>query len=89
MDKRKVKIRNKVNTKKAIKFDGKNRIECLKFMKRFVEAISEDPNNIDKIEIDTFEGVMTASIGDWIIEGLNGEFYSCKPDIFHKSYEIL
>ena len=85
MDNRIVKIRNKVNTKKAIKFDGKNRIECLKFMKRFVEAISEDPNNIDKIEIDTFEGVMTASIGDWIIEGLNGEFYSCKPDIFHKS----
>lgn len=39
------------------------------------------------ILIETLEGVMTASPGDWIIRGVNGEFYPCKPDIFEKSYE--
>ena len=37
--------------------------------------------------IDTLEGEMRASIGDWIIRGVNGEFYPCKPDIFEKTYE--
>ena len=39
------------------------------------------------IEIDTLEGVMRASYGDFIIKGVNGEFYPCKPDIFEKTYE--
>ena len=39
-----------------------------------------------KIEIPTLEGVMTASLGDYIIKGVNGEFYPCKPDIFEKTY---
>lgn len=37
--------------------------------------------------IDTLEGEMTARIGDWIIKGVNGECYPCKPDIFEKTYE--
>lgn len=39
------------------------------------------------INIPTLEGVMTASNGDWIIKGVNGEFYPCKPDIFEKTYD--
>jgi hypothetical protein len=39
------------------------------------------------INIQTLEGIMTASLGDWIIKGINGEFYPCKPDIFEKTYE--
>lgn len=39
--------------------------------------------------IDTLEGVMTANIGDYIVKGLNGEFYPVKPDIFKKTYEVL
>lgn len=39
------------------------------------------------IEIKTLEGIMKASEGDWIIKGVNGEFYPCKKDIFHKTYE--
>lgn len=39
------------------------------------------------IDIETLEGVMHASPGDWIIKGVNGEYYSCKPDIFEKTYE--
>lgn len=39
------------------------------------------------LRIQTLEGEMTASLDDWIIKGVNGEFYPCKPDIFEKSYE--
>jgi len=39
------------------------------------------------IEIQTLEGVMAARVGDWIIKGLKGEFYPCKPDIFDATYE--
>ncbi|MEM8971345.1 MAG: hypothetical protein AAGD43_04680 [Pseudomonadota bacterium] len=39
------------------------------------------------ILIDTLEGQMKALPGDWIIKGVNGEFYPCKPDIFEKTYE--
>lgn len=38
--------------------------------------------------IPTLEGEMEASPGDWIIRGVNGEFYPCKPDIFSKTYEV-
>ena len=39
------------------------------------------------LEVSTLEGVMIASVNDWIIKGVNGEFYPCKPDIFEKTYE--
>lgn len=37
--------------------------------------------------IRTLEGEMRASVGDWIIKGVKGEFYPCKPDIFEATYE--
>lgn len=37
--------------------------------------------------IKTLEGNMLANIGDWIITGINGEKYPCKPEIFEKTYE--
>ncbi len=38
-------------------------------------------------DIETLEGVHHASVGDWIITGVKGEKYPCKPDIFEKTYE--
>lgn len=40
-----------------------------------------------EITIHTLEGDMTASVGDYIINGVHGEFYPCKPDIFEETYE--
>lgn len=40
-----------------------------------------------EILITTLEGVMRANVCDYIIKGVNGEFYPCKPDIFEKTYE--
>ena len=39
------------------------------------------------ISIPTLEGVMTAAEGDWVIRGVQGEFYPCKPEIFEATYE--
>lgn len=47
-------------------------------------------NHLTKsIFIDTLEGRMHAIEGDWIIKGIQGEFYPCKPDIFEQTYESL
>lgn len=39
--------------------------------------------------IATLEGVMQVKVGDWVIRGVNGEFYPCKPDIFEKTYDLV
>lgn len=41
----------------------------------------------ESIAINTLEGTMRAVDGDWIIRGVQGEFYPCKPDIFEATYE--
>lgn len=45
-----------------------------------------DPSD-GNFKITTPEGIMIASVGDYIIKGLGGEFYPCKSDIFYKTYE--
>ncbi len=42
-----------------------------------------------ELQILTLEGTMTAITGDWIIKGVKGEFYPCKPDIFEATYEAV
>lgn len=39
--------------------------------------------------IHTLEGTMHANLGDFIIKGVQGEFYPCKPDIFEQTYEMV
>jgi hypothetical protein len=47
-----------------------------------------EPDNLPvEIWVETLEGTMTASVGDWIIRGTAGEFYPCKPDIFAALYD--
>lgn len=42
-----------------------------------------------RLSIKTLEGMMFASVGDYIIKGVQGEFYPCKPDIFEQTYDIV
>ena len=44
---------------------------------------------LGSLSINTLEGIMTASAGDYIIKGIKGEYYPCKPDIFEATYEKL
>ena len=46
-------------------------------------------NGKDRLIIRTLEGVMTVSWDDFIIKGVAGELYSCKPDIFAETYELV
>ena len=48
-----------------------------------IEAYQTDK----EIEIETLEGTMKANKGDWIIKGVKGELYPCKPDVFKMTYE--
>ena len=44
-------------------------------------------NKVEWLSISTLEGDMRAMPGDWIIRGVKGEYYPCKPDIFEATYE--
>lgn len=65
-----------------------NKFEVVEFFKgsTFDARFNYDNGNI---EIDTLEGTMSASPGDYIIKGVKGEFYPCKPDIFEMTYEAI
>ncbi len=75
------KYRKKPVVIEAVQWVGDNFGELTDFM--------HDAYGVDdkKIIITTLEGTMTADIGDWIIKGVQGEFYPCKPDIFEQTYE--
>jgi hypothetical protein len=51
--------------------------------------MAEFSNRDEIIGIETLEGLMVAKPGDWIIRGVKGEFYLCKPDIFAATYEAV
>jgi len=69
----------------AVKWNGNNfRNEILDFIP------SARLNNAQQaVYIDTLEGTMRADKDDWIIKGIKGEFYPCKPDIFEATYELV
>jgi len=84
-----VKYRKKPVVIEAIKWDGNNldKIRTFTYPSEPLEtsnAISATPRFL---EIVTLEGRMRANIGDWIIRGVKGEYYPCKPDIFEAIYE--
>lgn len=57
------------------------------FCGREVSVVHDGASQSHAIEIPTLEGTMRACIGDWIIRGVKGELYPCKPDIFAATYE--
>lgn len=72
--------------------------KCLEFMNQKVDLkldYASDAferycrlcNRNGGLSIDTLEGTMLASFGDYIIKGVDGEYYPCKPDIFRRAYE--
>lgn len=65
----------------AVQWTGENLSEIDKFTQAKVK------NHGLVLIIPTLEGDMYASLGDYIIKGVNGEFYPCKPGIFAKTYE--
>ena len=52
-----------------------------------ITLVSQYGGEVLYIEIETLEGTMRADLGDYIIRGVEGEFYPCKPNIFEQTYE--
>ena len=75
----------------AIQWDGTitgARSICAKFSELITLATDIDENNgVRYWAIGTLEGGHEVSKGDWIIKGVKGEFYPCKPEIFELTYE--
>lgn len=71
----------------AVQFDGTKAScdEVQRFVGRTCGLASVGTNW--NVLINTLEGDMLANAGDWIIKGVKGEFYPCKPDIFEATYE--
>lgn len=68
----------------AVQWDGQNYPE----IKAFVgESLDEAWSVGGYCFINTLEGRMNCAPGDWVIRGVKGEFYPCKPDIFEETYE--
>lgn len=84
-----MKYRKKPVTIEAIQFeDSSDRIiEIHEFMGGDTIRVNYEDKDNPYLKIETLEGTMKASVGDYIIKGVNGEFYPCKPDIFEKTYE--
>jgi hypothetical protein len=85
----------------ALLWGGKNQNEMFNFLTGGMEqnvTLEGETFRIDLVNggcqvgnliIKTKEGDMRADIGDYIIKGVNGEFYPCKPEIFQKTYEVV
>lgn len=79
------KYRKKPVVIEAVQWTGDNFDEINEDFSTFHVYIS--PDNEENLIIKTLEGNMKCRKGDYIICGVNGEYYPCKPDIFHKTYE--
>lgn len=86
---KRMKYRKKPVIIEAIQFeDNSDRIiEIHEFMGGDTIRVNYEDGDNPYLKIETLEGIMKASVGDYIIKGVNGEFYPCKPDIFEKTYE--
>jgi hypothetical protein len=70
----------------AVQFTGDNADEIQVWSYNHVLPIREMHSPI-VLAVPTLEGVMKASVGDWIVRGVADEYYPCKPDIFEQTYE--
>ena len=77
-----MKYRKKPVEVEAVRWDGNNHKEVIDFAENKIWF-----DELGNIWIATLEGDMVAKKGDYIIKGVQGEFYPCKPDIFAETYE--
>ena len=87
-----IKATKKPVTIECVKWDGENIEEIMAFCgdSAFTAVESQmGQTETEELYIKTLEGNHHASVGDYIIKGVKGEFYPCKPDIFENTYDIV
>ena len=82
-----MKYRKKPVVIEAVQIRGDNDEELLKFLHDHVVPFEMVGDHA--LVIHTLEGDMRADPSDWVIRGVKGEFYPCKPDIFEATYEAV
>ena len=91
MNNRVLTVRKKPVEVQAVLFDGSKEsldvINSDKFKGQSTRRMEFQEDGT--LAIQTLEGVMRASVGDYVIKGVNGELYPCKPDIFKKTYDAV
>jgi hypothetical protein len=95
-----MKYRKKPVVIEAVRWTGGNVVEVMDFVAvddRWKAGIDDGyvggpgighTPALGTLDIPTLEGTMSAQAGDWIIRGVKGELYPCKPDIFDATYEV-
>lgn len=75
----------------AVLFDGSEESlnQVLKFTLKKYFLDTNPFNGVTSLFLETLEGNMHVSPGDWVIKGVEGEFYPCKPGIFEKTYDLV
>ena len=73
----------------AVEYNGANKEEIEAFVEKKLDTVYTELKEPLELKIPTLEGDMKASKGDYIIKGINGEFYPCKPDVFEKTYDVV
>ena len=71
----------------AVEYNGANKEEIEAFVGKKLDTRYTEIKEPLELKIPTLEGDMKAVAGDWIIKGVKGEYYLCKPDIFKNSYD--
>lgn len=89
-----MKFRKKPVEIEAMQINVKNEHEVVKWSNGCVyvsPVLEPGDDNLSGVywQINTLEGIMIANPNDWIIKGVKGEFYPCKPDIFEMTYEPI
>jgi hypothetical protein len=83
-----MKFRKKPVVIEAMQFTEETKDQAFNFVTCNHYPVWVEPG-IPGLVIQTLEGNMIAHVGDWIIKGVKGEFYPCKPDIFQATYEAV
>lgn len=82
-----MKYRKKPIIIEAVQWNGENVGDIMNLAYSTFRPLEFEHNGF--VKINTLEGVMKASVGDYIIKGVKGEIYPCKPDIFEQTYEQI
>lgn len=85
-----MKYRKKPVVIEAVQFTDTGE-SILELLELGLDPVRVDYTDLDNpvLKIETLEGLMIATEGDYIIKGVQGEFYPCKPEIFEETYEEL
>lgn len=80
---RPIRVRKRPVIVETMQYTGKNGRD----IRRWMVGSARSYRAAEPFRIATLEGEMTVSPGDWVIKGIQGEFYPCKPDIFQATYD--